>query len=34
MSKILFLTTTPTIGGNGDTLINTAIEEAKRMEQR
>ncbi len=30
MSKILFLTTTPTIGGNGDTLINTAIEEAKK----
>lgn len=28
--KILFLTTTPTVGGNGDTLIHAAMEEAKK----
>lgn len=29
MKNILFLTTTPTAGGNGDALIFAAIEEAK-----
>ena len=32
MKNILFLTTSPTVGGNGDTLIDTAIEEAKAHE--
>lgn len=27
MRKILFLTTSPTSGGNGDTLITAAMEE-------
>ncbi len=31
MKKILFITTTPTVGGNGDTLIHTAMEEAARQ---
>lgn len=30
MKKILFLTTTPTVGGNGDILIRTAMEEAEK----
>lgn len=30
MKKILFVTTTPTVGGNGDVLIHAAMEEAKR----
>lgn len=29
MKKILFITTTPTVGGNGDTLIEAAMEVAK-----
>ena len=29
MKNILFLTTTPTVGGNGDALISAAMEEAK-----
>lgn len=29
MKNILFLTTTPTVGGNGDALIAAAMEEAK-----
>lgn len=29
MKNILFLTTTPTAGGNGDALISAAIKEAK-----
>lgn len=29
MKNILFLTTTPTVGGNGDALIGAAMEEAK-----
>lgn len=29
MKNILFLTTTPTVGGNGDALIDAAMEEAK-----
>ena len=32
MKNILFLTASPTVGGNGDTLINAAIEEAKSHE--
>lgn len=28
MKKILFLTTSPTPGGNGDALISAAMEEA------
>lgn len=32
MKKILFLTTTPTVGGNGDSLIEAAMEEAKTCE--
>ena len=30
MKKILFMTTTPTVGGNGDALIAAAMEEAKK----
>lgn len=30
MKKILFITTTPTVGGNGDTLIEVAMEAAKK----
>jgi len=30
MKKILFLTTSPTLGGNGDALITAAEEEAKK----
>ena len=29
MKNILFLTATPTVGGNGDALIGAAMEEAK-----
>lgn len=29
IKNILFLTTTPTVGGNGDALISAAMEEAK-----
>ena len=29
MKNILFLTTSPTVGGNGDALIGAAIEEAE-----
>lgn len=30
MKNILFLTATPTVGGNGDALISAAMEEAKK----
>lgn len=30
MKRILFLTTSPTVGGNGDALIKTAMEAAKK----
>lgn len=30
MKKILFITTTPTAGGNGDTLISAALKEAEK----
>ena len=31
MKNILFLTTTPTVGGNGDALISAAMETAKKQ---
>lgn len=31
MKNILFLTTTPTVGGNGDALITAAMEEARKQ---
>lgn len=32
MKKILFITTTPTVGGNGDALIEAAMEASKKQD--